>query len=143
MVQMLLYSQASNLDEAINQAYVIELAAEQKIQDVIFDTKAIPSVLEQEQSFILQGKAFNKTIISEIFNPKTSKIKIKKKGKGVRNLQLTTDYPDLISFANDGIIKITKRQKVRKVKVTVSNYSNLVDAIPAINNGAKHPCYSH
>lgn len=83
------------------------------------------------ETFTLGGAAVNKAIFLKSFKPRNVKIKIINTEPGtLRNIKVSTDYPDLIQFPKGDTVSFTKRGK--KVKMTLSSFADFSAVIPEL-----------
>ena len=118
-------------NKGISRAQVITLNPGDRLENINIDTDGRPNANSNtdsngEASFISGGKLINGEAI-RLLNKKAkrSKIKIVNLNPGTKlNIQISTNYPDLIKFKNSGTYKFKKRSK--KIKVKLASYLDFI-----------------
>lgn len=119
-----------SLSTGVSQALRISVSAG-STTNVQFDIGSNPSTTTNgEASFSLSGKAFNDAVYLRVFRSNSSRFKITNLNPGqMRNLQISTNYPDLISFSKE-TVAFTKPFK--KLDVSFENYSSFLEIFPEL-----------
>lgn len=134
---------SNNLNAGINQAQQITVTAG-STANIVFDIGANPGGGDNggdgdsnggTATFGLSGKAVNQTIFLKNFKPSSVKLKIINSKPGtLRNIQITTSFPDLIQFPKGDTISFS--QAIKKVKITLASFAQFATQIPELTDGS-------
>ena len=131
--------ETNNLSTGISQAQQITVTAGQT-NNIVFDIGSNPGGTDDgdtddgngstaDVTFTLGGKAVNKAIFTKNFKTVNVKLKIVNASPGtLRNIRVSTDYPDLISFPNSDTVSFSNKKK--KVKITLASYTDFLVEFP-------------
>lgn len=128
--------QSSNLDTGINQALHLTVNAG-STTNIKFETN--PTVIDNgdngtSASFIAKGRAVNKATYLKTNKSIKVKLKLVNLNPGTPiNLQLSTDYPDLVQFLPSGIVSFSGKSKI--INVRYASYNIVKETFPEIIDG--------
>lgn len=122
--------ETNNLNTGLSQALRITVSAG-SITNLQFDVGDSPSsTTNGEASFTLGGKALNNYTFLPTRKKTSSKFKITNLNPGQSmHLQISTDYPELISFSKN---IINSNKPFKKLIVTFASYSTFLQTFPEL-----------
>ena len=121
---------SKSLQSGLDNATRITVSAGGVVEGITIEIGSV-SGGDPAPSFFVSGRA----LTNVIFLPNKSRIssfKIKKLGSGLRNIKLSTDYPELISFLPSEEQSLANKQKSKTVKVAFASFSDFESVFPTI-----------
>ncbi len=80
-----------------------------------------------DTSFSISGGAFNNVIF--LRNKRTRKrFRINREGQGQRNISISSDYPDLISFRPGDTVSFSKKR--RRMRIVLESFNEFLETFP-------------
>lgn len=126
-----------DIDDALEDAERITVTAGETVSGVeIVNSGA--EINDESATFRLGGSAVKRVHLLGLTESINVKLKIKRKGAGLRNLSISTNYPQLVTFPKGDTLKLGKRKKAKKVVIEIASFADFVDVVDGFesSNGA-------